>query len=270
MIAYFCTAPAEAFWEAHWKGHSVEELLRVARRSPLTGLIEAALPRGGRILEAGCGLGQYVVLLRERGHRAVGVDRTFGALRECRQGWPAAPLAVMDLRSLGFHPGSIAGYISLGVVEHDPQGPDAILREAWGVLEPGGVLILSVPYINGVRRVGAWWIRRRNRQVQEAGGAFYQFAFSRREARTFLARNSFRVLASRPYDPARLIRSWGRRLVGLEAQWQSPRPGAQPVQGTGAPGRLGPMARLAHRLLYMRPALSLFGHMILFVAVKAE
>jgi len=53
----------------------------------------------------------------------------------------------MDLRELGFRPGVFAAYISLGVVEHDPAGPDAILREAWRLLEPGGVLLLSVPYI---------------------------------------------------------------------------------------------------------------------------
>jgi hypothetical protein len=41
----------------------VEELLRIARESPLTDLIERNLPTTGRVLEAGWWLGQYVLLL---------------------------------------------------------------------------------------------------------------------------------------------------------------------------------------------------------------
>jgi hypothetical protein len=81
------------------------------------------------------------------------------------------------------------------------------------VLEPGGVLVLSVPYVNGVRRLGTWWIRRRSRRVRAAGGEFYQFAFSRSEARAFLERNGFRVRLVSPYDPGRLLRKALGNLV---------------------------------------------------------
>ena len=83
MLAYYSVAAREAFWTEHWGAHSVEELLAVARRSPLTTLITQALPAQGVILEAGCGLGQYVLLLRERGWRAAGVDWSLEALSAC-------------------------------------------------------------------------------------------------------------------------------------------------------------------------------------------
>ncbi len=270
MITYFSPVPTHSFWEDHWAGHSVEELLRDARRSPLTGLIEGALPPRGALLEAGCGLGQYVLLFRERERRAVGVDRTFEPLRECRKASPGAPVALMDLRRLGFRPGAFSAYLSLGVVEHDPEGPDAILREARRVLEPGGVLILSVPYVNGVRRLGTWWIRRRNRRLRAAGGEFYQFAFSRSEARAFLERNGFRVRSVSPYDPGRLLRRWGRRLGLLATPGPAPAPAHGAAGGSLRTDSLSPLARLARRLLYLRAGLALFGHMILFVAVKAD
>src|SRR5256886_15045183 len=73
------------------------------------------------------------------------------ALAACRRVAPA-PLGVMELRALAVRDGALAGYISLGVVEHDAGGPDAILAEACRVLAPGGVLLVSVPYVNGVRR----------------------------------------------------------------------------------------------------------------------
>ncbi|MBI3031159.1 MAG: class I SAM-dependent methyltransferase [Candidatus Rokubacteria bacterium] len=273
MIAYFSPGPTRSFWEDHWAGHTLEELLGEARRSPLTGLIEAALPPRGRVLEAGCGLGQYVLLFRERGRRAVGVDRTFEPLRECRKASPGAPVALMDLRCLGFRPGAFSAYVSLGVVEHDPEGPDAILREARRVLEPGGVLILSVPYLNGVRRLGTWWIRLRNRRVRAAGGEFYQFAFSRREVRAFLERNGFRVRSLSPYDPARLLRKALGRVVRPPHPALSPRGGEDEGEGiiSGVRGAEGArFTRAGRRLLYTPPLLRLLGHMILFVAVKAE
>jgi SAM-dependent methyltransferase len=265
-LAYYSVAAGREFWTEHWQSHALEQLLQVARLSPLTDLIFDALPGRGRVLEAGCGLGQYVLLLGERGYRAVGVDEVFDALRECRKRAPAAPLTVMDLHALGFRAATFAAYISLGVVEHDPAGPGAILGEARRVLEPGGVLILSVPYVNGLRRIGAWWIRRQNRQIRSAGGQFYQFAFSQPEARTILDENGFRVLRFRPYDPARVLRRWARRT---RRRLRLANPGNPPAPDR--PERPVPrsaLARSLRRLLYTGPMLRFFGHMILAVAVK--
>ena len=137
-LAYYSVSAKEAFWSEHWGGHTVAELLAIARTSPLTDLICATLPRGGPVLEAGCGLGQYVLLGRERGWPVVGVDWSHPALVACRR-VAAVPLAVMELRALAVRDGVLAAYVSLGVVEHDEAGPDALLSEARRVLGPGGV-----------------------------------------------------------------------------------------------------------------------------------
>ena len=42
-LAYYSTAARQEFWTEHWGGHSVEELLAVARASPLTDLVTGAL-----------------------------------------------------------------------------------------------------------------------------------------------------------------------------------------------------------------------------------
>jgi SAM-dependent methyltransferase len=277
VLAYYSTAARREFWTEHWGGHSVEELLATARRSPLTTLIAQALPAEGLILEAGCGLGQYVLLLRERGWRVAGVDWSREALTACRR-VAAVPLAAMELGTLAIRDGTLAAYLSLGVVEHDAHGPDAILAEARRVLAPGGVLVVSVPYVNGVRRLAARWIQRRNRALAGRGGEFYQYAFSRAELTATLVRHGFVVRSVHPYDPSRLLRQTIRRVLRPR-----PRP-AGGGAGSGATGvpterarpiprrdepRRGALAEVARRLLYTAPALRLLGHMLLVVARKA-
>ena len=289
-LAYYARSASQAFWAEHWGAHSPEALARVAETSPLTDLILGALPPApARVLEAGCGLGQYVLLLRRRGYRAVGVDWAVDPLRACRAWAADAPLAAMDLTRLGFAAESFAAYVSLGVVEHDPAGPDRILGEAHRVLAPGGRLLLSVPYVNLARRLGARRIRRVNERVRAAGGAFYQFAFSRREVTTAVERAGFRVVQATPYDPARLLRgAWrrwrpGHRRPAVDAAPAAPATGAAiAVPSTEAavsdspptaPARDALSLRrrvraLVRRLLYTPLALRAFGHMILLVAVK--
>ena len=257
-LAYYSRAATAEFWAEHWGAHDPESLLSIARRSPLTTLIETALPESGRILEAGCGLGQYVILLRERGYAAVGVDWSLEALRRCRKGAPTAPVGVMNLAALGVKSGVVAAFLSLGVVEHDPAGPERILTEARRVLAPGGRLILSVPYLNGVRRLLRSYLIRRQTRLREQGGQFYQYAFTRREVRTLLESHGFRLLSFSPYDPARLLR---------KALGRAGRQGGGGEFGVAA-GRRGALAKLARGMLYTPPLLRLLGHMILAVALK--
>ncbi len=258
-LAYYSAAAQQEFWTEHWGAHAVAEMLASARGSPLTALVTEALPAAGPVLEAGCGLGQYVLLLRERGWPVVGVDWSVEALGKCRR-FAQAPLAAMELRSLGLRDAAVSAYVSLGVVEHDPAGPDAILSEARRVLSPRGTLVVSVPYFNGARRVAAPYIRWRSRAIELHGGRFYQYAFSRGELVAALARHGFLTRSLHPYDPARLLR------CALPA-------GARRRMATGpsSPGGErdgGWLKAAARRLLYAPPVLRLLGHMLLAVAVK--
>ena len=241
MLTEYRPPAGHEFWSGHWRRHPVEELLAIARRSPLTTLITRALPSSGTIREAGCGTGQYVLLLRERGWRVAGADWVVEPLAACRRVAPV-PLAAMKLEELAVRDGALAGYISLGAVE-------------------------------GGRRLIAPWLRRRSRAVTEHGGTFYQFVFTRRELWAALARHGFSPMSSAPYDPARLLRKalpggLARRRAAIRRRAAAATVPVTPA-GEGAARPLACVGRAAlRRLLYSQPALRLFGHMLLAVAVK--
>jgi SAM-dependent methyltransferase len=195
-----------------------------------------------------------VLLFRERGRSISGVDWSTEALAACHRVRPA-PLAAMDLTQLALREASFAAYVSLGVIEHDPAGPDAILAEARRVLRPGGIAIVSAPYVNGLRRLTAPLIRRRARAVAAAGGEFYQYAFTRAELTAALARHGMRVIRAVPYDPARALRKLLRRGTHRVA--------SRETVPSDAPRT---SLRIVRRLLYTPAALRLLGHMLLVVA----
>jgi SAM-dependent methyltransferase len=269
MIAYYSVAARQEYWNEHWSNHSTEELIAIARQSPLTKLICAALPPPpSLVLEAGCGRGQYVVLLREWGWRAIGVDWSVEALAGCRRVAPV-PLAGMDLTALAVRDGTVSAYISLGVVEHDPRGPDAILAEAHRVLRPGGVVAVAVPYVNGARWLAAPWIRRRQRLRAQDGAGFYQFAFSRSELLSALERHGFRPMRVAAYGSAYLLRKVLRRLrraFGRGRPGASTSPSSSAGRSRIAPGQHSIIARAARNLLSAEPLPRLLGHMLLVVA----
>src|SRR5262249_26187107 len=123
-LTYYARSATQAFWAHHWGGQTPAALARVAETSPLTALLLRHLPPApASVLEAGCGLGQYVAVLRARGYRAVGVDWAIDALRAGRAWAKESPLAAMDLGQLAFRAGTFAACISLAVAGHDPDGP---------------------------------------------------------------------------------------------------------------------------------------------------
>jgi len=153
------------------------------------------LPKGEPILDAGCGLARWVIYLRARGYDVIGTDRAHTALVAARRE-ADVPLFTADTMRLPIGDGALGAVISLGVVEHDPAGPVAALRELRRVLRPGGVALVAVPYNNLFRRVLINHLRRlRDWQKRRAGLrlAFGEYRFSAAELTGFLHTAGFAV-----------------------------------------------------------------------------
>jgi len=193
-LVYYLRPADVSFWEQHWREHFSPDVYLRAEKGAL-GLLEDPLtrwlPKQGRILEAGCGIGQFVLALRARGYDAEGVEWAAETVEKVRSARPDLPVRVGDVRSLEVPDGHYAAYVSLGVVEHQRDGPEPILREAWRVLDRGGIALISVPWFNPLRRLKARLGFYRGRRE---GLEFYQFALRKEELTRILASVGFRIV----------------------------------------------------------------------------
>ena len=199
-LAYYLRAADPEFWDQHWGVYFSPQVYTRAGRGAL-GWFEKPftryLPRRGRILEAGCGLGQYVLALRVRGYECEGVEwgpKTVKVVRAIR---PDLPIRVGDVTQLDVPDGHYHGYISLGVVEHRQEGPEPFLQEAYRVLSDDGIMLISVPYFHLLRRVKARLGLYRGRVD---GLAFCQYAFTAEEMNAILQQMGFIIVDTFLYD----------------------------------------------------------------------
>lgn len=200
-----------SFWEEYFAAQSFEYLVGCFPTDPLRPLFEHYCTGGARVLEGGCGLGNYVACLHTIGARPIGLDFGVDMLRQVRRRVPAAPLAAGDVGALPFADGAFDVYYSGGVMEHFEAGPAPIVREAHRVLRPGGTLLVSVPFANPIRRVRAragiqdphllvQIVDREAPTDPPAGHTFFQYFYRPIEFRQHLQREGFEVLHEQPYS----------------------------------------------------------------------
>lgn len=181
----------EDLWSSHWQsvGASAEFYRRFEQGylSVYSDMFLNHLPKAGKIIEAGCGRGQFVVALRSRGYDCAGIDFATSTIDEIKEIFPNLPVSRGDVLNLDYETSSISGYISLGVVEHFQEGPQAALAEAFRVIKPGGVGVISVPVNNPLRSRLAF----ESESDLPADSRFYQYAFDREEFREYLETAGF-------------------------------------------------------------------------------
>jgi len=105
----------------------------------------AAVEEGERVLELGCGGGDFLSACAEkRPSLLVGLDVNREATSLARRLAPTGIITLADAASLPFADGAFDAIVAQHFIEHFER-PDEVLRECWRVLAPGGLVAVATP-----------------------------------------------------------------------------------------------------------------------------
>lgn len=139
-----------------------------------------------KLLDAGCGIGQYVTGTRILGFKSEGIDISLEAAEIGRK--RGEKITVGDMRHLPFKDREFDVVLAGGSVEHFPETEIALL-EINRVIKEKGLFLLNVPY--------RYTIYILVKKVQQALGLWklgYEKSFSVREFKKKLEKSGFEVL----------------------------------------------------------------------------
>jgi hypothetical protein len=104
-----------------------------------------------KVVEVGCGRGEYLTLLRAAGMNAGGLEAGAAAVRHCRGQELPVQRGYLTCRSRALSGAPYAAFVTLNFLEHWPD-PVGSLTAAAGNLEDGGVGLVEVPNFDMIVR----------------------------------------------------------------------------------------------------------------------
>lgn len=235
--------------EAHRRRHPLAEYwirdhlgrVALAQRLHLPLIREQREPAGSRVLDLGCGTAGTGVALALAGATVTGVDvseRLLGlaAIRAAEAGVNLA-LIRGDARHLPFCDAAFDLCVSDQVIEH-VKGYAILLTEAYRVLRPGGLLLVSAPHRLAIREghtalLCASWL------PHDAAGRYAAWRGRR------MPGEPWDVWLDTPWKIRDRLRWAG--FEEIRSPWrQSRRPPGEGAHLRRALARIGPLVRLVH------------------------
>jgi SAM-dependent methyltransferase len=264
-----------------WDKKDMDALLATCETDGIFPYIEKYMPAPSRVLESGCGAGRYVKYLHDRGWDVVGLEWDKEAVDMIRNYWPECTAVQGDSANSPFEENSFDGVISLGVIEHWIDGPQAPLKDIYRILKPGGLAIITAPCLNTIRKIKkvTWWneivsennatmrwLRKDgevpNRKNKEylywpypTYGDFFEYRFTKKEFIDEISKAGFRVIEHSP-------------IAVVDGLYHELNPGKKLIKYEDRQFKLSPAAKILQKSLSLAPFT--YTHHQLAIVVKEE
>ena len=217
----------------YWRDESVEGHAKLSEYHTIVPFFLQYLPKNGRILEAGCGLGRILICLSRKGYNIEGIELNENAVRKIKDFDKDLKVVAGDILKMAYEGNSFDAVISLGVIEHFEEGPQRALKEMYRVLKPGGIFFVTVPYINLIRRflyIPYNSLVVKIRRMQGFDMKFSAYLYSKKEMQLLLKKAGFEIIKIAPDDfvypkSVGLYTDWTRYLGSKTTKWELNKPG---------------------------------------------
>jgi ubiquinone/menaquinone biosynthesis C-methylase UbiE len=210
----------ETQWTRLWEGQGgpqgrTERILRREEFKILCPYVQT-LPKGARLLDGGCGMGDWVLWFTRAGYPTLGLDLSKVTIGKLKSMFPDMEFAAGDIRATGLPDNSVDVYFSWGTFEHFEEGFDPVVAEAFRVLKPGGMLFTSTPFLNVRHALHDTLIDRWKLPPQTERRRFYQWRLTRGELAKTLSRKGFQVEAVHVIHKRSGLQRWLNQTFGMD------------------------------------------------------
>lgn len=194
----------EEHWTKIWDSHNVNEFVKrqIEARDEFKIMDPylSKLPPQSRILDGGCGLGEWTLYYTSRGFEVAGLDISRATIERLNERFPNHRFTTGDVRNTKFDEESFDAYFSWGTFEHFEDGLGSCFKEARRIVKKEGYLFISVPFQNGrhlrrdKRELSRWDKNFYKKEGYTSEMRFYQWRLTIPELQREFEINGFRAI----------------------------------------------------------------------------
>ena len=209
----------EQYWTKVWEqeGGPKAQIEKVGRANEMQ-VMEPYLAAmtSKRVLDIGCGLGDWVMYFQDRGFDITGLDISQKTISNLKSTFNGYDFQVGDIRKTEYDDNIFDMCFSWGVFEHFENGPGECLRETYRILKPGGLLFASVPLDNLRMSIKGTFESIPDCKQEER---FYQYRFTRSEWAKEFQKEGFIIEETRPIHKRQGVLRCLHHEFGFSYDW---------------------------------------------------
>ncbi len=143
----------EQYYENYWEDPESYADPTTPQRQALLKRALPAVPKGGRILDVGCGRGEFCEFFTQQGYAAEGTDISHAAVAHAERTYPSSRFHACAVEALlPARAGEFDAVFSSEVIEH-LFDVGTYLYAINRLLKPGGLLVLTTPHHGLIKNI---------------------------------------------------------------------------------------------------------------------
>lgn len=166
-------------------------------------LLQKKLQKDGSYLDAGCGIGGWILYLVDKGYSVQGIDAHPQAVRAMTEYDRDLDVKIAGSNAIPCADNSLDGVISIGSLEYGESVVEESLQEFHRVLKKDGFVCIEVPLANTLRKLFYAPLKKLEGILKRAKGqqeTFVYYLFDKSEFEALLKKTGFEIEVVQAHD----------------------------------------------------------------------